>query len=402
MTVTPISRTPCPEDFVDRAKAMRPMIEGAARTAENNRQVPVEVIEEARSQEFFRLVQPGHFGGYEQDCATVMRCILEWASVDASIAWVCGLGVVHQWLIAQFPIECQYDVWGSSPGAIACGSYAPSGDCVKDGDGYRVTGKFHFASGVDVTDWALIAVFFPPVAEGERPVPGFVLLPKSDFDIEDEWHVMGLAGTGSKTVVCDNVFIPGHRRVTFTEIASGNAPGYQALQSPLYRYPLLSFVAYAIATPALGCLQGALDTFLDAIDQRQTRGAVVLGGNRVRDFQAVQMRIGEAAANLKAARAMLFEQLEHSRQKVIDRGELLSVRDRLDNRLTQAKIVQMSVEGLEQLFGAVGGQGLHLSQHVQRAWRDAHAIAHHVSFNRDALSTMYGQHLLGLEPAGQY
>ena len=99
---------------------------------------------------------------------------------------------------------------------------------------------------------------------------------------------------------------------------------------------------------------------------------------------------------------MLFEQLELSRAKIIDQGETLSVRDRLENRITQAKLVELSIEGLEELFGAVGGQGIHLSRHIQRAWRDAHAVAHHVSFNWDALSAMYGQSLLGLEPEGQY
>jgi len=81
---------------------------------------------------------------------------------------------------------------------------------------------------------------------------------------------------------------------------------------------------------------------------------------------------------------------------------LLSVEDRMANRITQAKMVELAVDGLDELFGAVGGQGIDSSQHVQRAWRDAHAIAHHISFNWDALSSMYGQHLMGLEPQGQY
>ncbi len=190
--------------------------------------------------------------------------------------------------------------------------------------------------------------------------------------------------------------------MTCPGLVSGNSPGYQGLQSNLYRYALLSLVDHSIWTPALGALNGALETFLDAMNGRTTRGAVVLGGTKVRDFQAVQMRVGRAVACLKAARAMLFEQLEESRAKIIDRGEILDVGDRLDNRITQAKLVKLSLEGLGELFGAVGGQGIHTSQHVQRAWRDANAIAHHISFNWDALSSMYGQHLLGLDPQGQF
>ena len=80
----------------------------------------------------------------------------------------------------------------------------------------------------------------------------------------------------------------------------------------------------------------------------------------------------------------------------------MTVDDRMANRITQAKIVELGVDGLDLLFGAVGGNGIHSSEHIQRAWRDAHAIAHHISFNWDALSSMFGQHLMGLEPEGQY
>jgi alkylation response protein AidB-like acyl-CoA dehydrogenase len=83
-------------------------------------------------------------------------------------------------------------------------------------------------------------------------------------------------------------------------------------------------------------------------------------------------------------------------------GGILSAAERLDNRITQAYIVRLALEGLDELWGAVGGAGILKTEYIQRAWRDAHAIAHHVSFNWDALTSMYGQHLLGLEPQGQY
>ena len=392
-----------PAQLVRRAIDLRPIIAETAAENEKNRRLSQDMFDIIRDAGFFRYYQPKKFGGLECDQpAPAMQCVIEWASADASTGWVCALGIVHQWLIAQFPAEMHEEVWADTPDATACGSYAPSGDCTAVDGGYRLTGEFHFASGVDVTDWAILGVFFPPEDDSGRPVPGFTMVPKPDFSVNDDWHVMGLTGTGSKTVVCKDVFIPAHRRVTFAELVSGNSPGYQALQNNIYRYPILSLVAYGISTPAIGALNGAVETFLDAMNGRMTRGAVVLGGNKVRDFQAVQMRVGRAVGNLKAAKAMLFAQIEDSRAKVIDRGEILDVHDRLDNRLTQAQTVALAVQGLDELFGAVGGHGINTSQHVQRAWRDAHAIAHHISFNWDAISSMYGQHALGLEPQGQF
>lgn len=391
-----------PDELIQRAIDMRPTIVDAADETEKNRHVSQDIIDEVQRQDFFRIYLPKKFGGLEFDAATATRISLEWSSADASTGWVCGLGIVHQWLIAQFPSATHDEVWGDNSSPMTCGSYAPAGEMTAVEGGYRLTGEYHFSSGVDVSDWAILGVFFPPEEDGGRPIPGFTVVPRSDFEVDDNWYVMGLTGTGSKSVICKDLFIPAHRRVTFAELVSGNSPGYQALQSNLYRYPILSLVAYAISTPALGALNGAVDTFLDAMNGRMTRGAVVLGGNKVRDFQAVQMRVGRAVANLKAGKAMLFAQIEESRAAVMDRGEILDVTGRLDNRLTQAKTVELAVDGLDELFGAVGGHGIHTSQHVQRAWRDAHAIAHHISFNWDALSSMYGQHLLGVEPQGQF
>lgn len=390
------------EELIRRAAALRPMIAEYAGEAEKNNRIPDEVIQAMREGDFFRILQPRRYGGLEYDLETVVRCLYEWGSADASTGWVAALAVVHQWVFAQFPIECQDEIWGDDPGAIACGSYAPAGECVAVDGGFRIAGEYHFTSGADIADWILLGVFFPPEKEGDKPAPGFTYARKEEIEILDNWKVMGLAGTGSKTVVARDLFVPGYRRLTFAELASDNSPGCRVHGNNLYRYPMLSFVPYTIATAALGALNGALEDFTASVTGRETRGAVVLGGLKVREFQAVQMRVGKAAANLKAARAMLFEQIARSHEKMVVRGEMLDLADRLDNRVAQAKMIELAVEGLEELFGAVGGQGINLSNRVQRAWRDAHAIAHHVSFNWDAISSMYGQHLMGLEPQGQY
>ncbi len=391
-----------PEELVRRARAMVPMVREAAEEAEIRRVVPAEIIAEMKRNDLFRTLKPKRYGGFEYDTMTGIRCSLELAAADASTAWVFGLGVIHNWMIGLFPQQCQDDIWGGDGDAFTAGSYAPDGSCVHAPGGYRITGSWHYASGADHADWGLMGVFFPPEDDGGKPMPGFVIVPKSDFAIDDTWNTMGLAATGSRSFVCDDVFVPEHRRITFAELSSGNAPGCLVNQSPLYRYPLLSLIAYYISTPAIGALQGALDGFVEDTKARTTRGAVVLGGARMIDFQAVQMRVGEAGAALKAAKALLFDQLEESHRTVIEQGELLDVAARIDNRITQAYTIQLALQGLDALWGAAGGAGIQLSQPVQRAWRDGHAAAHHVSFNWDALSSMYGQHLLGLEPEGQY
>jgi alkylation response protein AidB-like acyl-CoA dehydrogenase len=387
--------------LIERAAELAPLIRSEAAAGEENRCVPPAVVEAIGGAGFFRLAQPKRFGGLECDQPTIIRCLMQWSPADASTAWVAGLAIMHQWIIALFPPKAQEDIWADNPDAITFGSYAPSGTCERVAGGFRISGTWLYASGIDHGDWGLLGVLMPPVGEGP-PAPGFVIVPKSDYRINATWDPMGLAATGSNDVICEQVFVPQHHAITFAELASGEAPGTQINTGPLYRYPLLSFIAYCIASPAVGCLEGALDQFIAQTGDWITRGAVVRGGAKVAEYQSVQMRVGAAAAALKAAQAMMYAQLDASHQTVMVEGGTLSVAERMDNRITQSYIIRLALEGLDELWGAVGGAGILKTEYIQRAWRDAHAVAHHVSFNWDALTAMYGQHLLGLEPQGQY
>ena len=119
------------------------------------------------------------------------------------------------------------------------------------------------------------------------------------------------------------------------------------------------------------------------------------------EFATVQARLGEAAASLAAGKALIHRDLDET-QRLSRAEETITVDHRIQVRLSQAFAVRLAVQGIEALYGATGGAGLYLGHRVQRAWRDIHAVSHHVSLNWDAVSTMYGQNSLGLEPKGQY
>ena len=166
-----------------------------------------------------------------------MKINIEISKACASTGWCFGLGMIHQWLVGNFPRACQDEVWGDDPGTIVCGSYAPAGTCEVVDGGYRVAGSWSYASNVDNSSWALIGVFFPPATDDGPPLPGFLLVPESDYTVHDDWHVTGLVATGSKDVVCQDVFVPEHRRVSFAELSSGNSPG-SAPTAPDLPHPL--------------------------------------------------------------------------------------------------------------------------------------------------------------------
>jgi alkylation response protein AidB-like acyl-CoA dehydrogenase len=248
----------------------------------------------------------------------------------------------------------------------------------------------------------LLGVRLPPEDGAGAPVPAFVVVPMTDCAMVDDWDTMGLAATGSHAVAADNVFVPSHRAITIPEFASAHAPGQAAFDTELGSYPVFSVGSHGLAATAIGSLQGALDAFTGALKEWRARAMGPSMGAKVADFASVQMRVGHAGAALKAAKSLLFRQLEESRQAIYERGESLGTDARLDNRIAQGFAIQLALQGLDQLWGAAGGTGIRHEEVVQRAWRDAHAVSHHAFFNWDALSAMYGQHQLGLEPIGQY
>jgi len=195
--------------------------------------------------------------------------------------------------------------------------------------------------------------------------------------------------------------VPAHRVLSFADTRAGSAPGARHHDNPIYRLPLLMLGASMLASTAIGAAKGALDAYLEMTGGRKTRGALAGGGLRMTEFATVQLRVAEAAAAVEAAELILLTDMRGALDK-LRRGEEIMVDDRIRNRRNQAYVTRLAVQAVEALNAATGGYGLHLDNPVQRAWRDANAVARHVSLNWDAVGTMYGQHAFGLEPKGQY
>lgn len=390
------------QQLTDAARELVPYLRSQARDTETQRRVSEKTTELFQQAGFFKLMQPAAYGGYEYGFTAFIEIISELARGCASSAWGCSLGAVHQWVIGTFPQQAQDDVWARDPNAIACGSYAPAAMAEAVEGGFTIQGQWHWASNVDNSQWALLGVHFPPEHKGGTPGAGFLLVPREDWRIEDNWYTVGQAGTGSKTIVIDQpVFVPGHRQLTFAQASSNNPPGTAANSNPIYRIPFLSAVPVCLASPMLGNAQGAIDAFVDLCGTRVTRGAVAGSGSRLSQFFPVQSRLAEAYAAVDAARLLLLRDTAEVERMAME-GVPIDVPTRIRNRRDHAYSSKLCHQAVEGLFASVGGAGLSLDQPLQRMWRDANMIARHISLNWDAVSSMVGQFHLGLEPKGQY
>lgn len=399
---SPVAGAPVLEDLVSAAGELSLELRARAAQTERERRVSDEITAKFREAGFFRLMQPARFGGYEYGFSAFIDVISELGRGCASSAWGCSLGAIHQWMLGTLPLEAQEDVWGADPNAILCGSYAPAVKAERVDGGFRVQGKWHWASNVDNSQWAFLGVMFPPDDETPHAHAGFLVAPRTQWTIEDNWFVAGQSGTGSKTVVIDTpTFVPAHRRITFAALSSHQPPGVAVNDNPIYRIPFLSAVPVCLVSPILGAAQGTIDAFIEMAGARVTRGAVAGGGSRMCEFFPVQTRLAEATAQLDAARLLIYRDTAEVERQVAE-GRPFTVEQRIRNRRDHAFAARLAHGAVDGIFSCVGGNGLALDQPIQRMWRDASAISRHISLNWDAVGSMTGQFMLGLEPKGQY
>lgn len=385
-------------ELLQRAAKIATVARERALETEKARRVSADLVAMMRDADLFKVLQPRTFGGYELGYDVFVEAVATIASGDGSTGWVYSLGAVHQWLIGCYPAEAQHEVWDKDPGAIAAVSYAPTGKAVPAPGGYRLTGRGSFASGCDNARWGILGGMIP--FEGGAK-PGFFLVPSTDYTIDDDWFTMGLAGTGSKTIVVEDAFVPAHRVATFADLLTGQGPGTKTNTNPLYRQPMLAVVPQCLLAPVLGMARGALQSFVEQVSGRTTRGAVAGGNNKMAEFATIQMRVAEATASIDAAQLMIRRDLTETAETV-GCGQQVDVAMRMRNRLTHTFATKLLVQAVDAVFLAAGGSALGLRHPVQRFWRDIHAASSHISLNWDAVGSMYGQHVFGLEPKGQY
>lgn len=381
-------------------------IRESARDTEKAGRVPASHIDLLRSVGYFDIVKPARFGGEQGSFADLVEANIEISSACASTGWVAGLLSAHQWLLAMFEERVQQEVWGSNPNALLCGSYAPVRMAERVDGGFKLSGDWAFASGCENAQWALCAAIVPAREEGERPAPAFFLVPASDYTISETWDVVGLTGTGSKSLILKDVFVPEYRILSFAAATSGRTPGGNSYKGTgLFNIPLLMGVPFCLGSAAVGAAKGALNSYIGQMGSRVTRGAVAGGNNKIAEFPTIQLRVAEAAASVDAAREIMLRDIARSQKLAQDRedgiGEITD-EDRIQARRSQSFAVTLALRAVEALNASTGGLGLQMSNPIQRAWRDANAVGRHISMNWDAVGTMVGQQLLGLPPKGQF
>ncbi len=381
-----------PASLVQRVNSLKPLIASNAPRAEKLRRPVDEVWSALRASGIFYHFVPKKFGGLEFDVDTFIDAMLPIAEACASTGWVATFCVEHNWMLCQFPLEGQAEVFAKFPYIIAPVAVSPPGVAVPVNGGYRLSGRWNWGTGIMHADWVLLGAL---VKDESPPRMIMVLVPADEVEVIDVWQMSGMAGTGSNDILVRDALVPLRRACDFERMREGTAHGATLYSNPIYRMPMLPFLCLAAALPALGAARGAVESFRSYVKGRLVRGT----DQKQQEKPALQMRLARAGLMTETAEELL---------RNIGRGayRLAELRDsdvaqRIHMRAQGAYAVELSRDAVRILVEG-GGASVHsLNNTIQRALRDITVIAGHMAFDIDAALEADGRALLGLAPNSQ-
>ena len=373
--------------MLERARALIPRVAERASAAAEARQLPAETIDEYRAAGILRILQPRRFGGMQGRFSLFSRIVEELTYGCASSAWVYAVLAEHQWIIAQYPEEAQIDVWGEDPEAVASSSLAPREAARRVPGGWRLSGRYPFSSGCDYAQWAIIGTFL-----GEKGDPrhiAYLLVPLAEVEIVDDWQVLGLLGTGSKSLILRDVFVPEHRSVMVSDLFAGTPPG--ALVHPDYpvlRAPRGFLVPYSLPPVVIALGRRALEIACAALATRVSRGVT-----KVAESEVVQMAIGEAAAAIDVATLLLHTGRESS-TAAVSSGRKITEAEALRARRDMVYAQHQVSWAVDRLCEMDGARWVYDNDQLGAIRRDVMTILTHHAASRQAAMAPYGRMLL--------
>ncbi|MFE0174094.1 acyl-CoA dehydrogenase family protein [Streptomyces sp. NPDC059002] len=378
---TPGAHLPTPSAHVPAHAAVAALAADDRAATDDRRSLSAPLTEALTAAGFPRHFVPVEHGGAAGTFGGLLDSVAGVGEACASTAWVAALYAAHGRLAAYLPRAGRDDLWRSGPDVrIAASVVPPRGEAVAEPDGWRLTGSWGLASGVDHADWVLLASRTP--GEGEAGHRIFAV-PRERVTVTDTWHSVGLRGTGSNSVAVTDEFVPAHRTFTLADLGRVRPDVARC-----HRVPYAMVAALMFAAPALGSAQGALrDWRTRMTDKVGADGRPAIAGAAARQLMA------RGSAQIHSAELLLRQAAREA-----DHADVtpLSV---ASNRRDAALAVELCSGAVDSLWRAMGASGLAEGDPVQRRWHDIAAVASHAAVRFEPAAEAYMSALLASEGA---
>ncbi len=372
---------------VERARAIGKIISPLSNAIEESRRLPHEVVRALTEGGLFKLVVSRELGGGGASALTLLTVIEEIARADGSAGWCTMIGAVSGLMSAFLEEGVAREIY-SPADAITCGVAAPMGRATPVDGGFRVTGRWAFASGCEHSAWRMVGTIVaqdpPERLPSGAPDVRCVLLRAEDTKVIDTWTTHGLRGTGSHDLGVTDAFVPASR--TFSLLSTP-----MRRTGPIHRLPFLGVLAAGVAAVSLGIARAAIDEFLEL-----ARSKTPLGSKRgIAHRELIQMAVAQAEAKVRSARALLHERIEAAEAET-DLGEALSLHARALLRIAACNAATESAAAVDLVYTAAGGTSIYATSPLQRCFRDVHVTTQHAMVS-STMATLAGRVLLGVE-----
>ena len=404
------TRAQSPREWIEKARALRPLLESAAARIEQDKDLPPDVRDAMHGAGLFRMVMPRSLGGAELDLATYAQAVAAIAEGDASAAWCVAQSSGCSIAAAYLDPRVAREIFGDPRSVLTFGFTSGQPPCraVPAKGGWVVNGSWTFASGNRLCEWlgGHCQVCDESGAPLKNPEDRFVertmLFPRSSAMVrEDLWEVMGLCGTGSDSYSVANLFVPGE----YTVVPRASARDQQLPEGvradpdterrehgTLYRFSSQAVFQVGLSSVAIGIARAVLDHFIALAKKKIPSSAI----HPLRDDTWIQARLAQADAKISAASTWLVKLLEDAWEECERSGELsfptrVKIRTACTHQMTEAR------EAVDMIFLEAGATAIFRSNPFERRMRDMHTVSQQVQGNIARMQAV-GQYHLGMKP----
>lgn len=379
--------------LLEKVNAIAPIIRANAADAERERQLSKATVQAMLDAGLYRMCVPQALGGLETDAVTAIRVLEEVSRLDSAAGWNLMISQGGVAFLAWLPSETGREIFVGHPEAIVCGALSPPGRAVPVEGGYRVTGRWPFASGCNHATWMMGSSFIydqdsdkPRLDENGNPIMMMSAFPKADVTILDTWHTVGMRGTGSHDFAVKDVCVPRSRTAAVAPLKQ--IP--PACDLPLFRMTLW-FVVAVLGAPPLGTARAAIDALIELA----TKKTPAYTRSPLAERPVAQMQVARAEALLGSARAYLYESVSEAWDTALQ-GRFLVLKQKMAIQLAVCQALSASAEAVDLVHQAAGTTAIRQAQPFERYFRDAHVMTQH-AFGSASRFESVGKLMFGLE-----